>query len=527
MPASISINGSSLGNQLSDLLQAEDIQPGDDPSYQLCKTIYLYHPLGAKMAEAPIKMAQSQKREIVVSKSPQDRVKNAFEEMWTKLGCDGAIKNVASLSRVYGIATLTLMAEGVPPGRPLDYKELSKLKTSFNVYDPLNTAGSLVLNQNPLSIDFMKPDQVSVQGSAFHRSRSVVVLNEEPIYIAFTQSAFGFVGRSVYQRALFPLKSFLQTLLTDDLVTVKVGVLIAKIKAPGSIINNMMQLVWGQKRGMIREASSGGVISIGPDDAIESLNFRNLDGPYQVVRTNILKNIATAADMPAKLLENETMVGGMAEGTEDAKNIAKYIDGVRTWLRPLYQFCDKVCMYKAWTPEFYETLKADFPEYETKSYTEAFYDWVNTFAFEWPSLLTEPPSEQQKVDKTRLDAMIEAVEVLLPAVDPDNRNIIIQWLADNFNELKLLFPNELMLDFDALENFDPQAAMMQNGGGGGNDQSDDEDDGEGDDEEDGDKQPGKQAAPKEHQPKLPRADSAMVNVLTKLLRQSKKMDRAA
>lgn len=515
MTAQISINGSSLGNQLTDVLMAEDIEPGNDPSYQLCKTLYLYHPLGAKMAEGPIKMAQSQKREIVVSKSPMDRVKNAFEEMWIKLGCDGAIKNAAALSRVYGIASLTLMAEGVPPNRPIDYKELAKLKTAFNVYDPLNTAGSLVLNQNPLSMDFMKPDQISVQGSAFHRSRSVVVLNEEPIYIAYTQSAFGFVGRSVYQRALFPMKSYLQTLLTDDLVTVKAGVLVAALKAPGSIIDAITQVVWGQKRGMIKEAATGNVLTIGQDDKIETLNFQNLQGPYELVRNNILKNIATAADMPAKLLENETMIGGMAEGTEDAKNIAKYIDGVRTWLQPLYSFCDKICMFKAWTPDFYAALKNDFPEYGSKSYTEAFYEWVNTFATQWPSLLTEPPSEQQKVDKTRLDALIEAVEVLLPAVDPDNRNIIIQWLADNFNELKLLFPNELTLDFDALQNYDPQQAMMQNGGGGF-DQGDDEDD-EGEDK-----------PPQEPKPKLPKADNvALTSALLRALKRTSRKDRIA
>ena len=36
-------------------------------------------------------------------------------------------------------------------------------------------------------------------------------------------------------------------------------------------------------------------------------------------RTNIIKDIASAAEMPAKLLDNETLVAGFGEGTEDCQ----------------------------------------------------------------------------------------------------------------------------------------------------------------------------------------------------------------
>ena len=54
---SIEINGSQLGNALSELLLSTEIVPGDQPSYELCKTIWLYHPLGNKLVQSPIEMA--------------------------------------------------------------------------------------------------------------------------------------------------------------------------------------------------------------------------------------------------------------------------------------------------------------------------------------------------------------------------------------------------------------------------------------------------------------------------------------
>ena len=64
----------------------------------------------------------------------------------------------------------------------------------FNCFDPLNTAGSLVLNQNPNEIDFQKVKGIIVNGRAYHRTRTVVIMNEDPIYISFTGSAFGVIG---------------------------------------------------------------------------------------------------------------------------------------------------------------------------------------------------------------------------------------------------------------------------------------------------------------------------------------------
>jgi hypothetical protein len=465
--ATLGVTGSNLGSNLSNLLMAGYIEPGTEPSYQLCKTIYLEHPLGAKMVEVPLSLAQSQKRDITITKGPEEVVKKAFEEEWKRLACDKHIFNVMRLSRIYGISAVIYGAIGVPTDRPIKPFDLPNLNIYFNVLDPLNTAGSLVLNQQPNSPDFLKHTSIAVSGQPYHRSRACVVLNEEPIYIAYTPSAFGFVGRSVYQRALFPLKSFVQSMITDDLVTRKAGLLVAMIKQVGSYTDRIIQGLVGLKRNILKQAVTGNVISIGDEDKIESIDMHNTDTAMTTARTNILHNIAAAAGMPAILLNDETFAEGFGEGTEDAKAVARYIEGIRTQMAPLYEFFEEITMYRAWSPAFYKTVQAQFPEYQDIPYLTAFYDWKNSFAAVWPNLLIEPESEQIKTDEAKIKSLISIVQILLPIMDPENKGNLVQWLQDNMNDNKVLFGTALNLDIQALIEYEPPQPEMGAGQEGG------------------------------------------------------------
>ena len=445
------INATGLGTNLMEILGAGDLMPGDEPSYQICKTIYLAHALGGKMVDTPVKMAMAKPRAITVPGSPEEDVVKRFKDEWKSLKADDHIRNTARIARIYGIGTLVYGAEGVPTDRPIDPFKLPDLNIYFTAFDPLNTAGSLVLNQQPNSSDFLKVTGVSVQGSAYHRSRSLVMMNEEPIYLGYTNSAFGYVGRSVYQRALYPLKSFVQTMVTDDMVSRKAGLIIAKMAKIGSFVDNIMQVMAGVKRQMLQQGGTNNVLSIETEESIESLNLQNLDGAGKFARDNILKNIATAADMPAHLLTNETLVEGFGEGTEDAKRIADYIEGIQEWLQPLYDFMDTLVRYRAWNREFYETIQAKYPEtYGKVPYRKAFMDWCNAFNATHEPLITEPESEKVKTDQIKMEAVIAVCEVMLPMLDPENRMVLVKWVADCFNENKVLFPSPLEFDYEAI-----------------------------------------------------------------------------
>ena len=127
----ITFSGSTIGNALSKLLCAPDIEPGDQPSYETAKTIWLYHPLGRKMVEQPIEMAQSQEREIAVPGPGEERISEAFRDEWERICADGIILNAMATARAYGVSTLALMIEGTEPSTPVDWKKLADLTISF------------------------------------------------------------------------------------------------------------------------------------------------------------------------------------------------------------------------------------------------------------------------------------------------------------------------------------------------------------------------------------------------------------
>lgn len=459
----------SCSPELITLLDSDDIQPGMSAGYQTCKTIYLFHPLGGKMVDRPIKMAMNESRTVHISQAYgiEQRLRDAFEREWKALGADKHIANAARISRIYGVSAIAMLVDNQEPSSAVDYRTLYKHNVTFNILDPLNTAGSIVLNQDPNAQDFQKVDGIRVAGKPYHKSRCVVQQNEDPIYLAYNSAAFGFTGRSVYQRALFPLKSFIQTMRTDDMVSVKGGLLVTKIQGPSSVVNNMMQKLSGIKRMMLKRGKTGEVLQIGENDSIESIDLSNLEKPLDSSRNHILENIAAAADMPAIILNSETFAQGFGEGTEDARSVAVYIDNIREWFEPLYDYFIRICQYRAWSIEFFNSLRADFPELKN-TYSLYFSSWINNFEYRWPSSLKEPESEKVKVDEIRFKAIVSMLEVLLPQVntDDENRALLIEWAQTNANANESLFPQRLDLDIDSLKANRPQQPQGEEPGGG-------------------------------------------------------------
>ncbi|HEJ9228001.1 TPA: DUF1073 domain-containing protein [Klebsiella oxytoca] len=461
--------GSCSHSELMALLDSDDIQPGSTAGYETCKTIYLFHPLGGKMVDRPIKMAMNESRTVHVSQAYgiEQRLRDAFEREWKALGADKHIANAARISRIYGVSAIAMLVDNQEPSLAVDYRTLYKHNVTFNILDPLNTAGSIVLNQDPNSKDFQKVEGIRVAGKPYHKSRCVVQQNEDPIYLAYNSAAFGFTGRSVYQRALFPLKSFIQTMRTDDMVAVKGGLLVTKIKGPSSVVNNMMLKLSGIKRMMLKRGKTGEVLQIGDSDNIESIDLSNLEKPLDSARKHILENVAAAADMPAIILNSETFAQGFGEGTEDARAVAVYIDNIREWMDQLYAFFIRVCQYRAWSIDFFQSLRADFPELKN-TYSLYFASWINNFEYRWPSSLKEPESEKVKVDEIRFKAIVSMLEVLLPQVntDDENRALLIEWAQTNANANESLFPQRLDLDIESLKTNRPQQPQSDDPGGG-------------------------------------------------------------
>jgi hypothetical protein len=243
---------------------------------------------------------------------------------------------------------------------------------------------------------------------------------------------------------------------TDDMVQRKAGILIAKMKSPGSIIDNIMTRAYDQKRKMLQDAKTDNVLSIGIDESVESPNLMNLDGSVRVTRSNIMANIANAADMPVKILTQESFAEGFGEGVEDAKVVANYIDSIRKDMQPTYDFLTKIVQRRAWSPSFYQSVQQMYPEeYGMVDYETAFYQWKNSFTCEWPELIEDREKNSITAEKDKLKNIQGIVDSLAQHLDPENKSTLLQWAADNINELRMSFPNKLEFDEQLLRMWNP------------------------------------------------------------------------
>lgn len=459
----ITLNTTGIGSQLMDLMMANDIEPGTNAGYQLCKLLWEYHPLASKIIEKPVRMALSKPRRITLDTHPKEMLVDAFEKEWKALNATNIIRDVMFIKRVYGASALVFGASGVPTTEPIDPWKLQDLDLYFNRLDPLNLAGSIVTNQNPNAPDFQQPLQyITAAGQPYHPSRSVVVFNGTPIYLAFQASAFGYAGRSLFQRSLYPLRSFIQSMITDNFVTLKAGLMVAKMKPAGSIVNRMMQTAAGIKRTYLKEGTTGNVLSIDIDEDVAALNLNNTDTAMKTARDNIIANIAAATDVPALLLKDEAFAqGGFGEGTEDAKAIVQYIDGIRNEMHELFTFFDKIVMHRAWNRQFFEAVQNEYGDiYGKMSYEEAFYSWEHAFRAEWNPLMEEPESEKVKVEEIRLKGLTEIARTLLPVIDPENRARLAAWMTDNLNDMEHMFPATLHLDIEEIAEYEPPESAL-------------------------------------------------------------------
>lgn len=448
------------GSPLYNIMLAQNIVPGEQPSYMVCKEIYTSHPLGKKIIDAPIARAMNKRREIVVLEQP-DAVVERFNHVWDDLQADYYVADCYRLSRIYGISSLAIVPEDGDSKRPLLPEELWKGNVKFNSLDPLNTAGSLVGILDPNRPDFLKYSSIAVQGKPYAASRAHIQLYENPVYLSYTNAAFGYVGRSAFSRCLYPLQSYLQSMLADNLVMVKSGVLVAKIAQPGSIIDRVQQAAQNIRLNILKGARTGNTVSVRPDESIESLDLHYLD--YQKQRQNILETIALSLDMPAQFLTSDALSQGFGEGEEDAKLISSYIDRVRLDMKSLYDFMDNVVMHVAWSPEYYESIKGRFPGIP-KTYEEFFISCKRSFKAIWPESLE--PSKKERVEYQRIsyESILQVFNALERVCEGDNKGALVNWVVSNLNEMETLFPNKLEIDCDEISEQSAEGLLQPMGG---------------------------------------------------------------
>lgn len=456
--------GNNLSSELMEILKAEEIQPGSDTSYKVCKLLWMYHPLGGKLVEKPITMALCKPRTYNVETDPDERVVRQFSEVWERMQISEKVRDLYFLSRCYGASAIGVGTESVSSDNPLPTFGLREDDVFINVWDPLNTAGSMVTSQDPNSPEFQKAKQtLSISNRNWHSSRTRKVFQGTPVYLEFQSSSFGFTGRSVFQRVLYSMKSYVNTMITSNLVSKKAGVLVAKTAQNGSVLSGVMAAASGRKRDIIKESETGGVISVGATDSIESLNMQNIDGAMQRSRDDIVTDISAGSDVPAIIIKEEAFTQGFGEGTEDSKAISQFVDSKRQEINPVMTYFEHIVQYIAWNEDFYNALKNDHPEIITEDYQTTFYRWRREFRATWQELVEESPDKRRESDSKVIQQATALYTALAQKLDPENHAVVAEWLASIVNSTETYGDTPLIIDHEALSNYTPPAPDPNNG----------------------------------------------------------------
>ncbi|EGT3137583.1 DUF1073 domain-containing protein [Salmonella enterica subsp. enterica serovar Uganda] len=463
--AEIQIN-TNLSSELMQILDSDAIKPGTDVGYNTCKLLWQFHPLGGKLVEKPINMAMCKPRSYNVETDPDERVVRQFREVWERMCLNEKIKNLFYVSRCYGAAAIGVGTDGVTCKDPLPTFGLREDDVYINVWDPLNAAGSMVTDQNPNSRFFQQANAtLKIASKSWHPSRTLKIFNGTPIYLEYQNSTFGFTGRSVFQRVLYPMKSYIGTMVANNLVAKKAGVLVAKTEQNGSVASGIMAAATGKKRENVKISENEGVLSIGTKDDIESLNLQNIDKALSTARDNIISDISAGSDVPAILIKEEAFSNGFGEGKEDSKAISQYVDGVRQVIEPVMDYFERLVRYIAWNEDFYTSLKNDYPDIITEDYQTTFRMWEREFDAGWQELVEESPDKRRESDSKVVQQAGALFSIMAQQLDPENRAMAAEWLASVTNATETYGDSPMIIDKEALSKYQPPPPQDPNNGG--------------------------------------------------------------
>lgn len=433
-----------LCNKMDSLLGSHNATDMAYLNYDLCKLVYVFHPLGKRIVDLPIDLSSGQERVISVKHpSKSEELIAEFNRVWKNYNFKNIIKRLAKTSRIYGIGALFLKVEGYDDTEPLP-SDLNWTDITFTpfVYDALNISGSATNNQDLTKVNFLKVEDVFRSGEKLARDRSYVLNNGDPIYNQFSSSSLGFAGRSIYQNCITELRTWLDIAMADAMVARKCGLIIAKETYGGSA-TELQRKSLETKRQLLKMGRTNDVLSVGSDVDIKTLDLQNIDRSLDVARNHTIENIANATDIPTIILGQQKFTQGFGEGSEDTKNIGRFIDSVREWEQGVYQFIDNFVMKVAWNFDFLKSLNQQNGDIFNKKgdityeqYLSTFQKLKNSFSYSFPSYLTETESEIAEGDAKRMQIFNDVYDRLLPLLDVDGKAKVTSWYIDGFNSLK-------------------------------------------------------------------------------------------
>lgn len=409
-----------------------DIARDGQLTWEDCRDIFRYFPMGKRIARALPRFSFSAEREIIVPEAPEEAIQ-AFKKMAIKLSQDKIIYRASVYARIYGLSGIFVSCNGKNNMDNITYRDVQK-GIRFNALDSLNLAGSY-FSQDVLSEKFMKPDPVTINGQKVGSKRVCTILNGDPLYLNFNESTYNFAGISVYANMTNLIQSWTRAMISIRRMLTKASSVVFKSRDGDKL--NPNQVTAAKKSLQLLQAmeNTGGVSIERADD----VSFFPMTGVGEI--DTLLKSVENEIlyaldDTPQALLLNANISNGLSEGSEEFKAIMIAIDSFRKEiLSPLYAFTDPFVMASAWTNEFILRITENDKRYFGMSPAKIRQYWMENFEYSYRSLFPKTSLEEETEKAVSLDNLLKVRQLGGNYAD----------IEEEINEKKL-FNNDISID---------------------------------------------------------------------------------
>ena len=420
-----------------------------------------YHPLMLAITGKPFLDALSRGFEYVFDDAPPEA-----KERFAKVA-DSATQpviRVFKLALSYGAAGIGIVVSGEDASKPIDtgwFSQNLENGFSFNTFDSLVTAGSFITDLDPNSTEFQKVIDFSVRGKRYHFSRCKAVFNplEDPNYLQYESSAYGFVSASILKRALPALQQYLRLRIAETLLTKKVASFVIKQDVKQSVYEKISETINSFKRSKVEDLTGGDAITIGIDDSIESFDLANSSQTINALDELNMNSLASSTGWQASYLKHSMLSTGFADGSNDAAQIDKMLYSVQRFTKELFEWIDDILFYIAWTDGFIDEIANQSPDlYRGKTRNQIRQLWRTGYERKFNPPTAEQPKDKAAANGDFLEALTKAVSLIMQTAgnptlteavvnEIDAANIFTQGFGERIDPESLQQPQQQGFNF--------------------------------------------------------------------------------
>lgn len=382
-----------------------------DFDYNECKRLYVNFGLGKRIVNSLPNFSLASPRKIIIKNAP-DEVVQQFEKTLEKYRIDDLVLRTSKIARVYGLSTLLVLTNKEDDNyEHLTAKDLEKNEIFFNVLDPQCT--TIDIEQNPLSLSFLKPSNLSIRGKSIDKTRGFICFNGMPMYLDYQQSAYNFAGQSVFANMHRFIEVWVNLYSALERISIKASSILIKNNNGGGMNNPLDIEVSKRASAILQQLKQGGIAFLSQGQEAEFFNLNGAGEISQMIQ-EVKNGLAMALDdTPTAILLDRELSNGLSEGSEDMKAVVMAVNRFRNdTLNPIYNFIDGYMYYKAWDKEFIKEMKIKYPEkYAKLGINQIRQIWINDFNFIWESIYPKTPNEETKEKDGFLDRLAKAKEL--------------------------------------------------------------------------------------------------------------------